>query len=70
MDRSEFYTTTEAATVMMCTSNHVRQLVYDGKLPAYYVGKRAYIPRTAIYQYIQSQTVNVPREIKEPDEDR
>ena len=44
--------------LMMCTAHHVRQLVLDHKLPAYFVGKRAYIPIKAVAKYMVNQMSN------------
>ena len=55
MDRSDYCSTSEASQMMMCSSFHVRTLIRQKKLPCYRVGNRAYIPRTAIQDYINKQ---------------
>ena len=59
MNRTDFYSSTEAAAVMMCTASHVRHLIKQQKLPSYYVGNRAYIPKAAVQEYIRLQTLDV-----------
>lgn len=59
MKRDDFFTPPEAAKEMMCSPMFVRSLIRERKLPVYQVGKRFYIPRSAIVEYIASQTVPV-----------
>lgn len=56
MERSEYLTPPEAAVIMMCSALHVRSLIKQRKLPVYFVGRRAYIPRNAVYEYISTMT--------------
>ncbi len=59
MKRSDYYTPPEAAEAMMCSALHVRQLILTGKLPAYSVGNRRYIPKTAVEEMIKQNTTTV-----------
>ena len=56
MKRTDYYTPPEAASVMMCSALHVRMLIRKQK-PVYQVGKRSYIPKAAVEEYIASKTI-------------
>lgn len=65
MNRKDFYSSTEAASIMMCTASHVRHLIKLKKLPSYYVGNRAFVPKVAIENYISKKTITVDCELSE-----
>ncbi len=58
MERSKYYTPPEAASEMMCSALHVRQLIARRELPVYKVGSRSYIPKKAVEDYITSKTIS------------
>lgn len=56
MNREDYFTPEEASEVMMCSSAHIRNLVRNRVLPVYRVGRRLFIPKEAVLEYIASQT--------------
>lgn len=56
MLRNEYMTTTEAAEMMLCSRTYVISLVKEGRLPAYKVGNRNYIPAEAVKRFVAANT--------------